>query len=85
MREDNRTYFIDGHTQSIDITRNRRLKESIIGGQEFRCGPIDGRPCQGERVEDDRVQAEVPEKSPRRLVSTYQNIRLQRSSIRRYD
>ena len=84
MREDNRTHFIDGHGQSIYITRNRGLKESIIRGQEFRRGPIDGRPCQGERVEDDRVQTEVPEKSPWRLVPTYQNIRLQRSSARGY-
>ena len=54
--------LIDDHTECIDVTREGGLISSVIGSQKFRCGPIDGRAGQRERMEEDRVQAEVPEK-----------------------
>ena len=66
-------YFIDDHGQCVDVTLNRGLVDSIIRVQELWCGPIDGCPCQRKGVEYDRVQAEVPEKSPWKII-TYQDI-----------
>jgi len=65
------TNFVDDHGKCIDVACDGGLVERIIRGQKFWRGPIDGCPGQRERIEYDRVQAKVPEKSSWRLAFIY--------------